>query len=106
MVWLPVQDRPVRHSLSDRIEIKPHLLQNINGDALTKVDQSEKQVLGTHIVVVKSIRFLSCKGQHLLCSRCKITHWLGHNSFINGKTTKVNLPQTTDRSAEFGETLS
>ena len=94
------------HGLPDRVQIKPHLLQNIDGDTLTEVDQSKKQVLGSYVVVMKSIRFLPCKGKHLLGSRCEITHWLGHNSCINGKTSKVNLPQARDRSAESEGTLS
>ncbi len=88
------------HGLPDRVEIKTHLLQNVDGNTLAKVNQSEKQVLGSHIVVMKTIRFLPCKGKHLLGSRGEITHWLRHNSCISVKTSKVNLPKATNRSEE------
>src|SRR5437667_904874 len=58
-----------------RLEIETHLLQNVHGHALAKLDESQKQVLGAHIVVVESVGFLASKRQNLLSPRCKIIHY-------------------------------
>ena len=94
------------HGLPDRIQIETHFLQNVDGNTLAKVDQSEKQMFGPHVVVMESIRFLPCQGKDLLGTRGEVTHWLGHNNCIACKTPKVNLPKVMDRFVEPGEILS
>src|SRR6516162_5336294 len=56
------------------LEIEPHLLQDVHGHALPQLYESQKQVLGAHIVVVESVGFLASKRQNLLSSRCEIIH--------------------------------
>src|SRR5262249_34947785 len=57
------------------LKIESHLLQDVHGHALTKLYQSEKQMLGADVVVVKSVGFLASKRQNLLSSRCEIIHY-------------------------------
>src|SRR6266496_1150551 len=64
------------HFHSHRLEIEPHLLQDVYGHALPQLDQAEEQMLGAHIVVVEPVGFLASKRQNLLSSRCEIIHWL------------------------------
>src|SRR5881394_2899952 len=59
----------------DRLEIEPHLLQDVHGHPLAQLDQTEKQMLGADVVMVETIGFLASKRQNLLGSRCKIIHW-------------------------------
>src|ERR1700739_3079512 len=58
----------------DRLQIKPHLLQNVACDPLPELDQPEQEMLGTDVVVVKPISFLARKRQHLLRTWSKIIH--------------------------------
>ena len=50
-------------------------MQNVHRDALAQFDESQKQVLGTYVVVVESVGFLASKRQDLLSSRCEIIHY-------------------------------
>ena len=70
------------HSLPDRIQIKPHLLQYVDCHSLPKVYQPKQQMLGPHIVMMESIRFFSRKSKHLLGAGREITHWFGHKILI------------------------
>jgi hypothetical protein len=58
----------------DRLQIQTHLLENVDCDALAEFDQSEQEMLGTDVVVVKPIGFLARKRQHLLRTWSKIIH--------------------------------
>ncbi len=59
---------------ADGLEIEPHLLQNIDGHALSELDQAKQQMLGADVIVIKSIGLFSSECQDLLCARSKIIH--------------------------------
>ena len=56
------------------LQIEPHLLQHIDGYALSKFDQSEQQVFSSHVVVVEPLGLLARKRQDLLGTWSKIIH--------------------------------
>ena len=60
---------------SDGFEVEPHLLEDVDGDALAKLDQPEQKMLGPDVIVVEPIRFLACQSENLLCPRSKIIHY-------------------------------
>ncbi|KAG0505329.1 MAG: hypothetical protein Udaeo_13400 [Candidatus Udaeobacter sp.] len=62
------------HFHPHRLQIEPHLLQDVHCNALAELDQPQKQVLGAHVVVVEPVGFLASKRQNLLSSRCEIIH--------------------------------
>ena len=49
------------HLLANDLQIEPHLLQHIDCYAFSKFDQSEQQVLRSHVVVVEPLGLLACK---------------------------------------------
>ena len=55
-------------------EVEAHFLQDIDGDALTKFDQAEKDMFGANVVVVKSIGLFAGEGEYLLCAWGEIVH--------------------------------
>ena len=57
------------------LQIESHLLQHIDGYALSKFDQSEQQVFSSHVVVVKPLGLLARKRQDLLDAWSKIIHY-------------------------------
>ena len=59
---------------ADRLEIESHLLKHIDGNALTQLDQTEKQMLGADVVVVETVGFLAGKRENLLRARCEVIH--------------------------------
>ncbi len=60
---------------ADGFQVEPHFLEHVDGNALTEFDQAEKKVLGSNVVVVEAIRFLSSQCKHLLGARGEIIHW-------------------------------
>ena len=62
------------HFHADGLEIEPHLLQDVDGNALPELDQAEQQMLGPDVIVIEPIGFLSRKLQNLLGARGKIIH--------------------------------
>ena len=58
-----------------RFEIETHLLEDVDGNALAKLDQAEQQMLGPDVVVIEAVGFFSSESQDLLGPRGKIIHW-------------------------------
>ena len=59
---------------ADGLEVEPHLLEDIDGDALAELDQPEQQVLGAHVVVVEAVGFFAGECQDLLRAWCEVVH--------------------------------
>ena len=57
-----------------RLEIEPHLLQDVYRHALAKFDQPEQQMLGADVIVVEAVGFFASKRQNLLGARREIIH--------------------------------
>ena len=55
-------------------KVEPHFLEDIDGDALAKFDEAEKNMFGADVVVIKAIGLLSCEGEDLLGARGEIVH--------------------------------
>ena len=66
------------HFHPDGLQIEAHLLQNIDGDALTELDQSEQEMLGADVIVIETIGFFAREGEDLLGAGGEIVHlrWL------------------------------
>ena len=65
---------------ADGFEVKAHLLEHVDRDALAKFDQPEQQVLGADKVVVESIRFFARQREHLLRPGREVVHgFITHN---------------------------
>ena len=62
------------HFHADGLEIEPHLLEHIDGDALAELDQPEQEMLGAHVIVVEAVGLLPGEGQNLLRAWCEIIH--------------------------------
>jgi hypothetical protein len=58
-----------------RLEIEPHLLQNIHGHALAELDQTEQEMFGADVIVIETIGFFSRKLQDLLSARGEVIHF-------------------------------
>ena len=56
------------------LQVEAHFLEDIDGDALAKVDQAQQQVLGAHEAVVEAVGLLSRQRQHLLGARGEVVH--------------------------------
>ena len=56
------------------LQVEAHFLEDIDGDALAKVDQAEQQVFGTHEAVVEAVGLLPRQRQHLLGARGEVVH--------------------------------
>jgi hypothetical protein len=52
-----------------RLQVETHLLQHVDSHPLTELDESEKQVLGAYVIVVKSVGLFPGERQHLLRAR-------------------------------------
>ena len=61
---------------ADGLEVEPHLLQHVDGDALAELDQAEQKMLGADVVVVEAVGFLAGQRQDLLGAGGKIIHRL------------------------------
>ena len=59
----------------NRFEVEPHLLQNVDGDALPELDQPEQEMLGPDVIMIEAIRFFAGEREDLLRPRCKIIHY-------------------------------
>ncbi len=55
-------------------EVEAHFLQDIDGDALAKFDQAEKDMFGANVVVVKPIGLFAGEGEDLLRAWGEIVH--------------------------------
>ena len=55
-------------------EVEAHFLQDIDGDALTKFDQAEKDMFGADVVMVKPIGLFAGEGEYLLGAWGEIVH--------------------------------
>ena len=55
-------------------EVETHLLQNVDGNALPKLNQAEQKMLRPDVIVVEAIRFFPSERQNLLGSRSEIIH--------------------------------
>ena len=62
------------HLRANPLQIEPHLLQHIDGYALSKFDQAEQKVFRSHVVVVEPLGLLARKRQDLLGTWSKIIH--------------------------------
>ncbi len=56
------------------LEIEPHFLENVDGDALAEFDQSEQKMLGADIIVIEPVGLFTSELQDLLGARCEIVH--------------------------------
>ena len=65
-------------------EIKAHLLKDADGDALAELDQSQEDVLGADVIVVKAVGFLAGQRQHLLGAGGEIVHRFHRACIIMG----------------------
>ena len=59
---------------ANRFQIEAEFLENVNGDALAELDQTEQQMLGAHKIVVKPVGLFTRQGQNLLGPRRKVVH--------------------------------
>src|SRR5260370_1360615 len=59
---------------SHGLEIEPHFLENVDGDALAEFDQSEQKVLGADVIVIETVGLFASELQDLLGARCEIVH--------------------------------
>ena len=59
---------------ADRLQIEPHLLEDVDSDALAKLDQTKQKMLGPDVIMVKPVGFLAGERQDLLGAGGKIIH--------------------------------
>ena len=71
------------------LQIESHLLQHIDGYALSKFDQAEQQVFSSHIVVVEPLGLLARKRQDLLETWRKIIHYCASDRACRLSSLKV-----------------
>ena len=65
----------------DGLQVEPHFLEHVDGDALAKFDQAEQQVLGADEIVIEAVSFFARQRQYLLRSRREIIHgFIAHSS--------------------------
>src|SRR4030095_15367610 len=57
------------------LEIETHLLQNVYSHSLPQFNESQKEVFGADVVVIKAVGLLASKRQNLLRARRKIIHY-------------------------------
>ena len=65
-----------------RFEIETHLLENVDGNALAKLDQAEQEMLGPDVIVVEAVGFFASERQNLLSARREIIHWFAARDSI------------------------
>src|ERR1051325_4609728 len=69
---------------ADSFEVEAELLKHIDCHTLAELDKAEQEVFGADEIMVKTVGFLSCQGQHLLRTRSKIIHcFFAHKSQCN-----------------------
>src|SRR3954469_11925383 len=66
----------------DGLQIQPHLLEDVDGNALPQLDQAEQQMLGPDVIVIEAVGFFASKRQNLLGPRRKIIHWFGGSGAV------------------------
>ena len=59
---------------ADGFEIEAHFLKDVNGNALSQLDEAKQKMLRAEVVVVQPVGFLPCQREHLLRARRKIAH--------------------------------
>ncbi len=59
---------------ADGFKVNSHALQNIDGDALSQLDQAEQQMLRAEEIMVEAVGFLAREREHLLRARREIAH--------------------------------
>ncbi len=59
---------------SHGLQVEPHLLKNIHSNTLTKLNQTQKQMLGADIIVIEAVGFLAGKGENLLGAWSEVIH--------------------------------
>src|SRR5256885_4420533 len=65
-------------------EVEAELLQDVDGDSLAQLDQTEQQMLGPHKIVVEAVGLFASKRENLLGAGCKIIHrFVTHTSKCN-----------------------
>ena len=69
-----------------RFEIEPHLLQNVDGNALPQLDQPEQQMLGPDVIMIEAISFFAGERQDLLGPRREIIHCFAAQASIRSPT--------------------
>jgi len=62
------------HFHPNRFQIESHFLKDVDGDALSELDQAEKDVFRAHVVVVEAVGFLAGEGEDLLGAWGEIIH--------------------------------
>ena len=62
------------HFHAHGLKIEPHFLQNVHRHALPQFDQTKKQMLRAHVIVIEPVGLLASKRQDLLSARSKIIH--------------------------------
>jgi hypothetical protein len=61
---------------ADSFHVQPHLLEDIHGHPLAKLDETEQQMLGTQIIMIEAVCFLAGQSENLLRTGSKIVHHL------------------------------
>ena len=60
--------------LADGLQIEAHLLEDIHGNSLAKLDQTEQQMFRADIIMVKAVCLLAGECQNLLSARREVIH--------------------------------
>lgn len=63
------------------LKVETHLLEDVNSHTLAELDEAEKKMLGSHIVVVEPISFFAGQSEHLLCPWSEVVH----HFFVGGR---------------------
>ena len=67
-------------------EVEPHLLQDVDRNALPELDQTQQQMLGPDVIMVEAVSFFAGKRQNLLGSRREIIHCFAAQESIHSRT--------------------
>src|SRR5262249_19678688 len=73
-VCLRMRTDMLLHLHANPLQIESHLLQHIDGYALSNFDQAEQKVFRSHVVVAQPLSLLARKRQDLLGTWSKIIH--------------------------------
>ena len=63
------------HLHAHGLKVETHLLQDVHGYSLSQFDETQEQMFGADVVVIKAVGLLAGKRQHLLSARCEIIHY-------------------------------
>jgi hypothetical protein len=58
----------------DGFQVEPQFLQDVDGDALSELNEAQEQMFGTDKIMVEAVGFLARQRQHLLSAGRKIVH--------------------------------